>query len=347
MMSGRSRTISRAGLLCFWAMFAGSLYFFPVATFADDLRPLYIEVEQVANDQYGVRIKKPPRVSESNRPSVGFPDHCQQLASVPSVRLRAGIPVAAAETWQCQHSIGGESLVLRYPLFIVPNPAIVKVIYLSGESYTIAMASGDTQWEMPRAEDISSIARQYTWLGIEHIWIGYDHLLFLLCLIWIAGTWKRILVTITGFTLAHSVTLALSALNVIRLPVPPIEAVIALSVVFLATEVAKGRHHSLTWKRPVTVSSFFGLLHGLGFAAVLSEIGLPQKEVVSGLLFFNVGVELGQAVFAIVVIALIAIAQRIVGKKVDFKQWSQRGVGYFVGCIAAYWLVQRVAGFAI
>ncbi len=346
-MVNRPRAISRAALLCFWAAFTGSLFLFPATVFADDLRPLYIEVEQVANDQYGVRIKKPPKVSESNRPSLVFPDHCQQLAPTDSVRLRAGVPVAAADTWQCRQSIGGQSLVLQYPLFIVPNPSIVKVIFLSGESYTIALASGDTQWQMPREEDISSVAKQYTWLGMEHIWIGYDHLLFLLCLIWIAGTWKRILVTITGFTLAHSVTLVLSALELIKLPVPPIEAVIALSVVFLATEVAKGRHNSLTWRRPVTVSSSFGLLHGLGFAAALSEIGLPQTEVVSGLLFFNVGVEIGQAAFAIVVIALITVAQKMTGTKIDFKQWSQRGVGYGVGCIAAYWLIQRVVGFAV
>ncbi|MEH6558086.1 MAG: HupE/UreJ family protein [Oceanicoccus sp.] len=343
----RFKAISRAALLCFWVTFSGSLFFFPATLFADDLRPLYLEVEQVAEHQYDVRIKKPPKVSESNRPALVFPDHCQQLAPTTAVGLRSGITVAATASWQCLKSIGGENLVLQYPLFIVPNPAIVKVFFLSGESYTIALASGDAQWEMPRAEDISSIARQYTWLGIEHIWIGYDHLLFLLCLIWIAGTWKRILVTITGFTLAHSVTLILSALELIKLPVPPIEAVIALSVVFLATELAKGRSQSLTWKRPVTVSSSFGLLHGLGFAAVLSEIGLPQKEVVSGLLFFNVGVEIGQAVFAMVVIAIIAVAQKMAGTEMDLKQWSQRGVGYCVGCIAAYWLVQRVVGFAI
>ena len=274
-----------------------------------------------------------------------FPDHCQQVESDSLVRLRAGVPVAATQIWHCRQGLGGQSLALQYPIFVAPNPAIVKVIFLSGESHTIAMASGDVRWEMPRPEDISSIAKQYTWLGIEHIWIGYDHLLFLLCLIWIAGTWKRIFVTITGFTLAHSVTLALSALEIIKLPVPPVEAVIALSVVFLATEVAKGRSNSLTWKRPVAVSSSFGLLHGLGFAAVLSEIGLPQTEVVSGLLFFNVGVEIGQAVFALVVIGIIAAAQKIVGANIDFKQKSQLGVGYLVGCLSAYWLIQRVAGF--
>ena len=347
MIENRARKISGAAFLCCWTLFSGILILFSTTIFADDLRPVYIEVEQIENDQYGVRIKKPPKVTEANRPVLVFPDYCQQLAKTNAVRLRAGVPVAVADIWKCRQSIDGEELVLRYPLFIVPNPTIVKVVLLSGASHTIALASGDIRWEMPRAEDINSIAKQYTWLGIEHIWIGYDHLLFLLCLIWIAGTWKRILVTITGFTLAHSVTLALSALDIIKLPVPPVEAVIALSVVFLATEVAKGRSHSLTWRRPVTVSSSFGLLHGLGFAAVLNEIGLPQTEVLSGLLFFNIGVEIGQAVFAILVILLITLVQKIAGAKIDIKQWSQRGVGYSVGCIAAYWLFQRVIGFAV
>ena len=159
-------------------------------------------------------------------------------------------------------------------------------------------------------EEVTTVAVQYTWLGMEHIWIGFDHLLFVLCLIWIAGSLRRILITITGFTLAHSVTLALSALQIVVLPVPPIEAVIALSVLFLATEIARGEggfngakgangaSGALTWRYPIAVSSTFGLLHGLGFAAVLNEIGLPQTELVTGLVFFNVGVEIGQVVFA-------------------------------------------------
>ena len=119
-----------------------------------------------------------------------------------------------------------------------------------------------------------SVAQTYAGLGIKHILLGFDHLLFLICLLFIAGTGKRIFITITGFTLAHSLTLVLSALNIVKLSIAPVEAIIALSIVFLATEIAKGRRNTLTWRYPVTVSASFGLLHGFGFAAVLNEIGL-------------------------------------------------------------------------
>jgi len=115
----------------------------------------------------------------------------------------------------------------------------------------------------------------------------------------VAGVGKKLLVTITGFTIAHSITLALSALNLVRLPIPPVEAVIALSVVYLAMEIALQKKDSLTYRYPIAVSSSFGLLHGFGFAAVLADIGLPQVEIVTSLLFFNIGVELGQIIFVI------------------------------------------------
>ena len=207
----------------------------------------------------------------------------------------------------------------------------------------MALSSGVRQWEMPGPETVGSVAAQYTWLGAEHIWIGFDHLLFLLCLIWIAGSLKRILITITGFTVAHSITLALSALEIIRLPVPPIEAVIALSVVFLASEIVHGPRENLTWRYPVAVSSSFGLLHGLGFAAVLSEIGLPQREVVTGLLFFNVGVEIGQVLFAL----LVVIGLQVVARTGTLNEARIRLVaGYCVGSLASYWLLERVVAFA-
>ena len=152
------------------------------------------------------------------------------------------------------------------------------------------------------------------------------------------------MITITGFTLAHSVTLALSALNIVRLSVPPTEAVIALSVLFLASEVTKGPRQNLTWRYPIAVSSSFGLLHGLGFAAVLNEIGLPQVEVITGLIFFNVGVEIGQVIFALIVILLLRGTALVAGGVA-----LQRGrvlAGYAVGCIASYWLIDRLAAYA-
>ena len=135
-------------------------------------------------------------------------------------------------------------------------------------------------------------------------------------------------------------TLVLAALDVLRLPVAPVEAVIALSVLFLATELARGREtDSLTWRYPVSVSSIFGLLHGLGFAAVLDEIGLPQLERMTGLVFFNVGVEMGQVAFAAVVMVLLALVRG----KAWFVTHGQITTSYIVGIVAAYWLIERTA----
>lgn len=298
---------------------------------ADDLRPLVVEINEQEGHRYLLRVRTPPRVLPDNVPQIVFPDTCNSE----SPRAPALI--------KCAEAPYGDELSIRYPRREVVNPTVVRVRLEAGESYTVALSSGIRKFRMPRPEDVATVARQYTWLGAEHIWIGFDHLLFLVCLIWIAGTWKRILITITGFTLAHSVTLAMSALEIVRLPVPPIEAVIALSVLFLASEVTRGPRRNLTWRYPIAVSSAFGLLHGLGFAAVLNEIGLPTAEVITGLIFFNVGVEIGQVLFALAVILLLRGITLLARNPA-----LQRGrvlAGYGVGCIAAYWLIDRLAAF--
>ena len=158
------------------------------------------------------------------------------------------------------------------------------------------------------------------------------------------------LVTITGFTIAHSITLALSALQWVRLPVPPVEAVIALSIVFLATEIVKENKYTLTWRHPIAVSSSFGLLHGFGFAAALAEIGLPQTELLTGLVFFNVGVEVGQVAFACVALLVIALLKYCMALWLVRNRWEKRFghvPAYAIGTVASYWLVERCVGFVV
>ncbi len=191
----------------------------------------------------------------------------------------------------------------------------------------------------------------FVYLGAKHMFTGYDHLLFLVCLLLISGTGRRILITITGFTIAHSITLALSALGVVQIPVPPVEAAIALSIVFLAVEIIRGDPNSLTYRYPIAVSSSFGLLHGFGFAAVLGETGLPQTEIPTALLFFNVGVEVGQIAFVAAVV-LVYQGVRWVGRSmldrdlsIDALRPFQTPAAYAVGILAAFWMVERVVGF--
>ena len=168
----------------------------------------------------------------------------------------------------------------------------------------------------------------------------------------IAKTPRRLLFTITGFTVAHSITLALSALDLVRIPTPPVEAAIALSVVYMAWEIAKGNEHSLTHRYPIAVSSSFGLLHGFGFAAVLRDIGLPQTELPTALLFFNVGVEIGQILFIGALLAgfflLRPVFVRVLRSARDSEvHWRSLTIpaSYAIGSIASYWMIDRVTGF--
>lgn len=322
----------------------------PPTVQADDSRPLYVEIREVAENTYTLQLKTPPSIAAFNRPTVLFPDDCVEVSG-PTLR-ETGRGRSKGRTGQryyrCEDSLSGRTVSIHYPAYTPSTSSLMKFIVQTGLTHTVILGPQETAWRVPEAETKSRVARDYTRLGIQHIWAGKDHLLFLVCLLWIAGSLRRILTTITGFTLAHSVTLALSALDIIRVPVPPVEAVIALSVVFLATEIAKGRRGNLTWRYPIVVSSSFGLLHGLGFAAVLNEIGLPQMELVTGLLFFNVGVEIGQVLFAVVVTTGIYLLKR---SAVHWTSGSalqdrlQTVMSYGVGCTASYWLIDRTVNF--
>jgi len=182
----------------------------------------------------------------------------------------------------------------------------------------------------------------YVHLGIEHILLGIDHLLFVLGLLLIVqGKWQLVK-TITAFTVAHSITLALATLDVIQVPQAPVEAVIALSIVFLATELArpKGESLDLTFRFPWIVAFVFGLLHGFGFAGALSEVGLPQTDIPLALLLFNGGVEIGQLVFVGAFFALGWLIYRVVE---TLPTWLTPATTYGIGSVSSYWLVERVA----
>jgi hydrogenase/urease accessory protein HupE len=176
--------------------------------------------------------------------------------------------------------------------------------------------------------------------------------LFVACLLLIARTARKVLITITGFTVAHSITLALSALDLVRIPTPPVEAAIALSVVFLAWEIVKNDEEQLTFRYPVAVSTSFGLLHGFGFAAVLRDIGLPQTELPTALLFFNIGVEIGQILFLLALLVAFYITRPLLKRLLSLSHdhevhWETltTPAAYIIGAFASYWLIDRVSSF--
>jgi hydrogenase/urease accessory protein HupE len=188
------------------------------------------------------------------------------------------------------------------------------------------------------------VAATYLRLGVEHILLGYDHLLFVLGLMLITANLKMLVKAVTAFTAAHSITLAAAALGFVRVPPKPVEAAIALSIAFVALEIIRAREGKagLAAKVPWIVAFVFGLLHGFGFAGALSEIGMPEKYISVALLFFNLGVEAGQLLFVAAVIAMAALV-RIA--KVSLPRWAPLVPPYVIGSIAVCWMIQRISVF--
>jgi hypothetical protein len=311
---------------------------------AHESRPLYVEVQEEAPARFRVRWRTPGSVPEFNLPDVQLAPGCTPggpMLGARDVRQR---------TFVCPDGLTGTSVLIRYAVFNPSVTSLIRFARLSGEAHTAVLGPDESAWRLPPPETPGGVAREYLGLGVEHILGGADHLLFLACLIFVARTGRRILITATGFTLAHSVTLALAALGWVRVPVAPVEAAIALSIVFVATEIARNRRDTVTWRYPIAVASSFGLLHGFGFAAVLQQVGLPQTELPMALLFFNLGVEVGQVLFIAALIVAWAIARRLLAA---LEHWSpQRAleqlrvpVAYGVGWISSYWLIARLAAF--
>ena len=220
------------------------------------------------------------------------------------------------------------------------SAALLKVYWFDGQTsvYTFTTAQRSTHL-FGSADDkrgMGEIARAYSVLGVEHILSGFDHLLFVVALLFLVGFNRRLLITITAFTAAHSLTLALSALGLLTLRSPPVEATIALSIVLVAAEALHdGRTLARRW--PAVVAFLFGLVHGLGFAGALKEIGLPQNHLMVALLTFNVGVELGQ----LLVVAAAYVLHRALAA-VPSAALARAPALYAIGAVAAYWSIGRI-----
>jgi hydrogenase/urease accessory protein HupE len=222
------------------------------------------------------------------------------------------------------------------------SAAMVRVTWLDGQERVYTITKAQPQVQLYGAADDPRGAGEVLWaygvLGVEHILGGIDHLLFVICLLFLVGFNRRLVWTITAFTVAHSLTLASSALGLLTLRSGPVEAVIALSIVLAAAEALRSRD-TLTRRLPALVAFMFGLVHGLGFAGALEEIGLPQAHVPVALLSFNIGVELGQ-LFTVLVAYLLVRALRTF----TWTHMARTPAVYAIGVVSAFWSWQRVAG---
>ena len=307
---------------------------------ADEARPVYVEIDQVSSFKYSVRWKIPPVMAEGEEPRISLEHISCNLAMDQSP-----VGLLGRAFYECSETDLKFNIRLIYPL---GNPALTSLVVfnrLSSDPQQIFSGPEVTTITLGVLDEPLDVSKQYLFAGIEHILVGTDHLLFIVCLIVIARSFRRLVLTVTGFTVAHSITLSLATLNIVQVRTELVELLIALSILLLAVEIIKHYrikdHTSFTWRYPITVSSVFGLLHGFGFAVVLQELGLPQSMKIHALLFFNIGVEVGQLLFiaAVMTISFLAI------KTIPALDKSQVAITqltiYFIGSCSAYWLFER------
>jgi len=316
---------------------------------AHDLRPAYLAITESAPDTYSVFWKAP---AMGGRRLAIYP-RLPQSAAETTPREGVFLNDAYVERWTVHAPAGlaGETIAID-GLSASRTDVLVRIERMNGETRTARLTPSSPSFEIPAATGSGQVAAAYLWLGVEHILLGVDHLIFVLALLLLVRGWKRIGLTVTAFTVAHSITLAAATLGFLDVPGPPVEAAIALSIALVAVEnVNSGRgRESLTARLPWLVAFAFGLLHGLGFAGALSEVGLPSHAIPVALLFFNVGVELGQLLFIAAVMALFMILRRVslafVRPKASWSQaWPRLGAAYCIGGVASFWLIERVSAF--
>jgi hypothetical protein len=272
-----------------------------------------------------------------------LPDRCSAEPAAGAVRPDAG---RINYVFACPGRPLAADDVLRLPW--QRQGAMVTARWQDGSGARRLFIRGAAGIEVPLAElrvssgSLTAAAQRYLALGVKHILLGIDHLLFVLGLLLIVrGPWQ-LLATITAFTLAHSLTLALATFGLVTLPPRTVEAAIALSILFLAVEILHARQGrlGLTHRFPWLVAFAFGLLHGLGFAGALAEIGLPAAEVPAALLFFNLGVEVGQLMFVAAVLSLRFAVRTL---QLGWPRWAEPLPAYAIGTIASFWLFERLA----
>ncbi|MEJ2604121.1 MAG: HupE/UreJ family protein [Gammaproteobacteria bacterium] len=249
------------------------------------------------------------------------------------------------ERWEIRHPGGLTGKTIRIEGRAVGvTEVIARLERQDGSSQVSRLSLDEPEFLIEAPKGMAAVAWSYFVIGVEHILGGIDHLLFVLALLLIVKNMRRLIATVTAFTVAHSITLVAATLGWVHVPGPPVEAIIALSIMFVAAEFIHARrgHPGLTERAPWVVAFSFGLLHGFGFAGALSEVGLPDNAIPLALFTFNVGVEAGQLVFVGAIVALRWIAAR---SSLHAGDWLAPATAYGIGSVAAFWTIERIASF--
>ena len=304
---------------------------------AHEVRPAYLELRQTDAKSYAVLWKVPAvgdmRLSIHPR----FPENCKPAGDIAT--YRASDSYTERLSLACPGGLNGGTIAID-GLAATMTDVLVRIERTDRSSQVARLTQSVPALVVDPCPGVLEVARVYSVLGVEHILSGVDHLLFVLALIIITrGGWK-LAKTVTAFTLSHSITLTAATLGFVHVPQRPVEAAIALSIVFVAAEILRMRRgiKSITISAPWMVAFSFGLIHGLGFAGGLSDAGLPVAHIPTALLFFSLGVESGHFLFIGVVLSLLAIAARV---RMPLPRWAELVPPYAIGTVAMFWVIQR------
>jgi hypothetical protein len=313
---------------------------------AHDIRPAYLELQETAPGQFSVLWRTPVMAGMRLPVVLKLPDEARNLKDPVVQELTDSL---VERRWIQVGPQGLAGKPIEFPgLQLTITDVLVRFEMLDGRKGATIVRPSQPWFESDAAPSKLRVAGAYLGLGIEHIWSGIDHLLFILALMILVKGTRRLIATVTAFTVAHSITLAGATLGFVHVPQKPVEAAIGLSIVFVASEIVHAHQGWQGWTErwPWIVAFTFGLLHGFGFAGALNAVGLPQTAIPVALLFFNVGVEIGQLLFIAAILSIMALARWLVRRAAIPKPaWAWRIAPYSIGGIAAFWMVQRVAAF--
>jgi len=325
------------------SLFAVVLCALALGARAHESRPAYLEVNETAPGRYEM-LWRTPTLSGMRLPVVlTLPADARNV--IKPAQHDLGDSMLERRVVEVPGGLAGKRIEFT-GLQATITDVLVRVQPRDAPQVTVLVRPSQPWIEVAAQQGPLAVAGAYVLHGVEHILLGFDHLLFVLALILIVRNGRMLVWTVTSFTLAHSITLALAVLGLVHVPGPPVEAVIALSILLLACEIVRMRRGqvTLTQRWPWAVAFTFGLLHGFGFAGALTEVGLPPGDIPLALFAFNVGVELGQLAFVGVVLLVLAALRRI-RLPVAIAQGTASVMTFAIGTLAAFWLFERVASF--
>jgi hydrogenase/urease accessory protein HupE len=340
-------------MIGFRLVFAAMAVLLAHPALSDELRPGYLEMRQTSPVTYNLLFKIPAR-GEDLRLAI--------YVKLPEGTHDTGLPHASfgdgayveRRTVRRDGGLAGQAVSIE-GLSATSTDVLVRIESVEGAIQTERLSPTKTSFVVQAVPGSGEVAATYLRLGVEHILFGFDHLLFVLALVILVRDWRRVAVTVTAFTIAHSITLAAATLGFVNVPGPPVEATIALSIMLVSVEILNARRGkpSLTARLPWLVAFSFGLLHGFGFAGALAEVGLPQHAIPVALLFFNLGVEIGQLAFVAAILTAGGLFHTAMALRLR-PPLFQRAVNrldvvaaYAIGTVAAFWLIERTFAFLV